>query len=456
MERISESDVKLEEVLYKQQGKVEVYKAKLYRTGEYLCMKKIYVENVLDATSIQTECLTMAYFDHPNILKLRSASLGGYDREITHVIIFMDYFKEGDLDKNIIFRSQKKNYFTQDELLEYLKQLVDAYSYMQYKGTAHRDIKPQNIFIDNNGTIFKVGDLGSAVKKDINAGVTLTGTPLYLSPKLRDAFLKGNNSSSQAINHDVYKSDVFSLGLTFLYMASLIPVKDLCTLPDLQNKINKRINELSENYSVFKKLLAKMLAVEEEERLDFIGLKNILMKNQASFVINEENIIQNLMIAIQEGSYECEICKTLNKDEDLFILTNGIICKNCYIICETKAVPNYELYHYSSEITHLINKNTWTCECMKSFCRYCKGCHKNAGMSCLENSYELIQGYGESMFFCKQCLENGVQEFVYLRKNTYFICCQKMHYQCLVCGEQCNKSYHEACPILFSGIAPNI
>ena len=46
MERISESDVKLEEILYKQQGKVEVYKVKHYRTGEILCMKKIFVENV--------------------------------------------------------------------------------------------------------------------------------------------------------------------------------------------------------------------------------------------------------------------------------------------------------------------------------------------------------------------------------------------------------------------------
>lgn len=343
MERISESDVKLEEVLYKQQGKVEVYKVKLYRTGDYLCMKKIYVENVSDATSIQTECLTMAYFDHPNILKLRSASLGGYDREITHVVIFMDYFKEGDLEKMIIFRSQKKNYFTQDELLDYLKQLVSAYAYMQEKGTAHRDIKPQNIFIDNNGTTFKVGDLGSAVKKDVNAGVTLTGTPLYLSPKLRDAFIKSNNNSNQAINHDIYKSDVFSLGLTFLYMASLISVKDLCTLPDLQNRINKRINDLSDSYSIFKKILAKMLAVEEEERLNFLEIRKLLTRSQVSFVINEENITPNYMVEIQEGSYECEICKTLSKDEDLYILTSGLICKNCYFMCERKAVPNYDL-----------------------------------------------------------------------------------------------------------------
>lgn len=105
---------------------------------------------------------------------------------------------------------------------------------------------------------------------------------------------------------------------------------------------------------------------------------------------------------------------------------------------------------------HLINKNTWACECGKGFCKYCKAFHQKTNLTCLENFYELKQGYGETMFLCKQCMEANEQVYIYERKNSHFICCQKMHYQCLVCNEQCNNSFHEACPILFSGIAPSI
>ena len=104
MERMIESDIKVLDVLYKQPGKVEVSKVQHKKTNQILCMKKIFVDNLMDATFIQNECLTMALLQHPYILSLRAASLGGQDRAITHVIIFMDYFEEGDLEKLIFTR----------------------------------------------------------------------------------------------------------------------------------------------------------------------------------------------------------------------------------------------------------------------------------------------------------------------------------------------------------------
>jgi serine/threonine protein kinase len=51
--------------------------------------------------------------------------------------------------------------------------------------------------------------------------MTLVGTPYFLSPKLWDGF--SNNQISRVV-HDLEKSDVFSLGLTFLQLAGLVEV----------------------------------------------------------------------------------------------------------------------------------------------------------------------------------------------------------------------------------------
>lgn len=48
----------------------------------------------------------------------------------------------------------------------------------------HRDIKPDNVFIkkDSGFTIYKLGDFGFAVKKQINQDIV--GTPIFMSPEL--------------------------------------------------------------------------------------------------------------------------------------------------------------------------------------------------------------------------------------------------------------------------------
>ncbi len=84
---------------------------------------------------------------------------------------------------------------------------------------AHRDIKPGNILLFENG-YYKFADFGTAKKKDImhyrKDFFTVVGSKNYMSPEMLKAF---NDESDEKI--DEQKNDVFSLGMTFLAFASL-------------------------------------------------------------------------------------------------------------------------------------------------------------------------------------------------------------------------------------------
>ena len=191
--------------------------------------------------------------------------------------------------------------------------------------------------------VLKIGDFGTAIKKDVFSGNTLAGTPLYLSPKLRQAFINSTAQGSSNVSHDVYKSDVYSLGLTFLYMASLLPVKDLAILNTLEKNIENRLNLLPQQYQYLKDILRLMLKVDENERPDFCRLKEILTEGYVKIPLTLDHLryIQNSRIL--EIKVICEVCKLENTDENIFILTSGLICKECYRKAGELFYPSTEL-----------------------------------------------------------------------------------------------------------------
>ena len=149
-----------------------------------------------------------------------------------------------------------------------MRQLWEALIFLKNNNISHRDIKPQNVLIFPNNT-YKLADFGEAkeikISKKLN---TLRGTELYMSPKLYEG-LKNNKND---INHDSYKSDVFSLGFCFLYAASLevnllYQVRDITDNNILNDIINTHLNKY---YSEkFIKIIGFMLKIDEIKRFGF-------------------------------------------------------------------------------------------------------------------------------------------------------------------------------------------
>jgi serine/threonine protein kinase len=108
---------------------------------------------------------------------------------------------------------------------------------------------------------------------------TLRGTELYMSPIL---FTTLRNTNKNNVNHNIYKSDVFSLGYCILYAATL----SFQILYDLRHVNNSKQSNtiiktcLNKKYSSkFIDIVCKIVDVNEENRYDFIELNKELKEN---------------------------------------------------------------------------------------------------------------------------------------------------------------------------------
>jgi serine/threonine protein kinase len=114
----------------------------------------------------------------------------------------MEYASRGNLMDAIDKRIKSKNFFTAKEILQYVAQIAIALMFMHVKHILHRDVKSQNIFIDDNG-VLRLGDFGiSRELASTNAKLnTQAGTPYFMAPEVL-----------QGIPYDS-KADMWSLGV---------------------------------------------------------------------------------------------------------------------------------------------------------------------------------------------------------------------------------------------------
>lgn len=184
---------------------------------------------------------------------------------------------EIDMEQELIIRYRYKKYYTERELINVLYQLIVACAQLQRNNIAHRDIKPQNILILKGR--YKLCDFGES--KLINKGDVIIqrirGSELYMSPIL----FFGMKNKFEHVKHNVYKSDVFSLGLSILLAGSL-NYDSICRIRELTDMEKIKIviiNFLSKRYSIsFISFLFRMLEVNENKRPNFLELEKILIK----------------------------------------------------------------------------------------------------------------------------------------------------------------------------------
>jgi hypothetical protein len=182
-----------------------------------------------------------------------------------------------DFEKQIKMRANYLSYFTEAELNNIMKQLISTLSFLQKRHITHRDIKPQNILIANGQ--YKLCDFGDirVMQRDGLVVQRIRGSELYMSPILFNALRQG----VQTIQHNTYKSDVFSLGMCLFYAACLsfngpVEIREVVNMNIKQQILNKYLGtRYSQNIIKF---LYLMLLTNENDRPDFVLLEDAMLK----------------------------------------------------------------------------------------------------------------------------------------------------------------------------------
>ena len=205
-------------------------------------------ENVV--SRFLTEAKVMVDLNHPNIRQVYD--YGDIDGRPA---IVMEYL-EGDDLKAWMKQGQR---FADEELIRWWNQLVDVLNYTHQKGIVHRDIKPGNIFIDNECNI-KLLDFGIAkIRESISSTQTgqKLGTLMYMSPEqVKDS------------KHIYYHTDAYSLAVTFAHLLSGKKPYDSDTSSDFEisEQIVYKPLDLSEIPASWRSFLSPYLNKVPEKR----------------------------------------------------------------------------------------------------------------------------------------------------------------------------------------------
>jgi serine/threonine protein kinase len=190
-----------------QGGMATVYLATHNTLGHHVAVKvliKEYIFNQNIRSRFVEEAKKMVRMNHLNVVKVSDL----IDEENT-VAIVMEYV-EG---KTLAELCNKKKLSNQ-EIELYLKQMLQALSYIHTQGLIHRDIKPSNFILSKDGYL-KLTDFGISKSFLIDNEHTQTGTsmslgtPMYMSPE--------QVRSAKEVYH---LTDIYSLGVVLWQLAS--------------------------------------------------------------------------------------------------------------------------------------------------------------------------------------------------------------------------------------------
>lgn len=204
------------------------------------------------ATAARAEADILSKLSHANIIQyIESFETQG------RLVIVMSYADAGDLQSRIDQAQEAGEHLSENEILGVLIQVALGLKYCHDVGVLHRDLKPQNVFLTQDGVV-KLGDFGVARELDHTAAVAQTaiGTPYFISPEIASGECYGR------------PADIWALGVTLYTMMALKPPFSGSNLAALVARILRGIYApLPAMYSPeLKELCKSMLAQSPNDR----------------------------------------------------------------------------------------------------------------------------------------------------------------------------------------------
>ena len=202
-----------------------VYKAKDNELDRWVAIKVIQpmlVNSPAILRRFKQELILARQISHKNVVRI--FDIGETDGM---KFITMEYIDGGDL-KSLIIEQGK---IPPQEAMDILRQICNALQAAHAEGVVHRDLKPQNIMMDQHGRVV-VMDFGIAHSQE-TPSMTMTGalmgTPEYMSPEQA----KGEKTDARA--------DIFAVGIILYEMLTgRLPFKAATVIETMYKRTQER------------------------------------------------------------------------------------------------------------------------------------------------------------------------------------------------------------------------
>jgi len=236
-------------------GMGRVYKVQDTKIGEKIALKLIRPEAGLDKKSLErfsNELKLARKIRHKNVCQMFDLGEDQGTRYIT-----MEYVHGEDLKQLI----RKVGRLSPGQAIGIARQVCDGLEEAHKLGVVHRDLKPQNIMVDEDGKarIMDFGIARSLSGKSMTGAGVMIGTPEYMS-------------SEQVEGKDIdQRSDIYSLGVILYEMATgrlpfigetplSVAHKHKYEAPEDPKKLNTQVSD------DLARVILKCLAKDEDKR----------------------------------------------------------------------------------------------------------------------------------------------------------------------------------------------
>lgn len=306
-------------------GMADVYKAKCHRLNRYVAIKILKEEFGKDADFVKrfhAEAQAAAGLLHPNIVNIYDV---GEEKGLHYIVMEL---AEGVTLKEYIKMNGK---LLADEVVNLSIQIAQGIEAAHNNRTVHRDIKPQNIIITNDGRV-KVTDFGIARASNVNTITTATiGSVHYFSPEqARGGYVDA-------------RSDIYSLGITMYEMVTghvpfdgenavtvaLMHLQDDVSFTEseangipksLENIILKAVNKKPEfRYDTITDMIKDLMMVFQNPDGSYVSSPKAAMAAGATVIMPKADVDK-----IKAAHYKKEEKRIVKEQEEEEIEDNGL------------------------------------------------------------------------------------------------------------------------------------
>ena len=272
-------------------GKVCLVQYKL--TKKYYAMKIMRKNVILENGQVTNTLLEKNILQNLNYQFLVGMDFCFQTQE--RIYFVMNFIRGGELFKHLT----NCKFFPEEKAKFYSAIIGLALEYLHTHGIVYRDIKPDNILIDEDGYL-KLADFGmSKMLKDQERAFSLCGTPEYFAPEIITR--EGHNKAADWWSYGILLYEML-YGVSPFYSKNTEKMFDLITKSDLKFPKNIEISE--EAKDLIKKLLIKKQDLRLGSEGGFQTIRNHPFFKGFDFKALEEKKMKAPFIPTLRGSMD--------------------------------------------------------------------------------------------------------------------------------------------------------